>query len=122
MRTALTVADLFLIPTQPTQPDIDATLDMTDLILTAEDFNAKLQTAVVINRAKTWAWDTGTAEARDALTDAYSHVCHTVLHDRKAYFATLSNGLTVVESDDRKARQEVEELAKYMEELVNEWE
>ena len=112
MRSALIVADVFLLPTQPSQADIDATIDLkTSVLADYIDINPAMKVLVVLNRAATHAWNTESTEARNVLQNDFDTILHTVIHERKAYRSTLSTGSGVIEGDDVKAATEITNLA-----------
>lgn len=119
LRTAFLAADLALLPAQASQADVDATVEMREILDDAQDMNDRLKVAVVLNRVPTHCWNEEDKEAREVLAQTFENVCETVIHERKAFRVTLRDGLTVMEGSDRKARQEIEELADELREYVN---
>lgn len=111
MRSALLAADLFLIPTQPTQADIDATINLSPIVETVGEYNEAMKTAVVVNRVTTHAWSTELEEATEVLKEYFPSILPTAVHDRKAFRSSLSEGKSVIEGADRKAAREIEDLA-----------
>lgn len=118
MRSALLAADLFLIPTQPTQADIDATINLSPIVETVSEYNEGMKTAVVVNRVTTHPWSTELEEAVEALKDYFSVILPTAIHDRKAFRSSLSEGKSVVEGADRKAAREIQDLAQDIEKEI----
>lgn len=115
MRSALLAADLFLIPSQPTQADIDATLNLTPIVEAVGEYNEEMKTAVVINRLTTHARSTELIEATEALGQAFETIFPHAVHDRKAFRSSLSEGKSVVEGADEKAAAEIQNLARNIE-------
>jgi chromosome partitioning protein len=113
MRSALLVADIVLIPTQPTQADIDATTDLRATLDQSAEYNEKLTIRVVLNRVPTHAWSTEAEDSRSVLLDYYAadEILDTVVHNRKSFSDTLSDGKSVIEGTDRKAAGEIIDLA-----------
>lgn len=111
MRTAMTAADVLLVPIQPTQPDLDTTQGLVVTINQAKDFNPELKALAVLNRVPTHALSDAVKEARAYLSEFPElRVAETRLHERKAYQSSLSEGLGVVEMKDAKAKTEIEKL------------
>jgi chromosome partitioning protein len=111
MRTAMTAADMVLVPIQPTQPDLDATQGLVVTINQAKDFNPELKALAVLNRVSTNVFSDSVAEAQSYLSDFPElRIATTHLYERKAYQTSLSGGLGVVEMKDSKARAEIQLL------------
>lgn len=112
LRSALTVADIILIPSQPTQADLDATADLSEMIEDAQDLNPGLKPLVVLSQASTHHLSNEVKEAREYLTLAAPElaVATTVVYRRKAYQAALSSGQSVTEGTDSKAKAEIQLL------------
>ena len=119
LRSAFLAADIALIPAQASQADVDTTMEMQEIIETARDFNESLLVAVALNRVPTHCWNEEAAEARSILESTFGKVCTTVIHERKVFRMALRSGSSAVESSDRKARQEIDELATEIKEYVN---
>lgn len=115
MRSALLAADLFLIPSQPTQADIDATINLEPIVEAVGEYNEEMKTAVVINRLTTHARSTELAEATEALGQAFETIFPQAVYDRKAFRSSLSEGKSVVEGTDEKAAAEIHNLARNIE-------
>ena len=119
MRSALLAADLFLIPSQPTQADIDATINLAPIVEAVGEYNEDMKTAVVINRLTTHARSTELAEATEALEQAFETILPDAVHDRKAFRSSLSEGKSVLEGADQKAAMEIQKLAHNIEKELN---
>ena len=119
MRSALLAADLFLIPSQPTQADIDATINLAPIVEAVGEYNEEMKTAVVINRLTTHARSTELAEATEALEQAFETILPDAVHDRKAFRSSLSEGKSVLEGADQKAAMEIQKLAHNIEKELN---
>lgn len=118
-RTTAVTADLLLVPCQPSQADVDTTLEMADLVEEYGDFNPRLKVALVLNRVSTNPWDPDEKYARETLEENFGKVLRTSIHERKAYKALLREGLTAVEGSDLKAKGEITSLTDDIEELFN---
>lgn len=120
MRSAMLVADLLLIPTRASQPDIDSTNSMPALLELNEAFNPDMRVLVVLNGVSSHPWSDEEQESRDALAEAFPEdVARVAVHDRKAFRNAISEGKSVLESSDRKAAYEIEQLLKEVEEKLN---
>lgn len=113
LRSAMTVADLLLIPARPAQADLDATADLVDMIDAALDLNPDLQVLAVLSQASTHPMSNDVTEAQAYLREVAPEISlsDTVIYQRKAYQVALSSGLSVVETTDRKAKAEIQLLA-----------
>lgn len=111
MRTAMTIANVFLMPVQPSQADLDTTESVVATLTEATDFNPGLKALAVINRAATNVFTKDIKDARGYLSDYPElDVARTVIHERKVYQNSLAEGLGVVELKDSKAKAEVQLL------------
>ena len=113
LRSAMIAADLMLIPTRPAQADLDATVDLMEMIDEAQDMNPELIPLVVISQASTHAMSSEALEAKEYLAQAAAKakVADVVVHQRKAYQVALAEGKGVVEGADSKAKAEIQLLA-----------
>jgi chromosome partitioning protein len=111
LRSALLVADVVLIPVQPTQLDLWATEKAFQVTATAQDLNPHLLIWVVITRAHPNLLVTTARDAMHFLSD-FSDVtlCQTIIHERLAWQKSILEGRSVVELRDIKASQEMKLL------------
>ena len=111
MRTALTIAVVFLMPFQPSQADLDSTAGVVETLSEALDFNPALKTLAAMNRAATNVFSTDIKESQEYLAD-YPEItlASTVIHERKVFKNCLDEGQGVVEMKDSKAKAEVQLL------------
>ncbi|MBF0808472.1 chromosome partitioning protein [Rothia nasimurium] len=111
-RSAMISADILIVPTGTSQADLDATLDLATTIETARDYNEDLKALLALTRASTHALSNEVEEARDYLKDfpAEATLADVVIHHRKAYQSTLSEGRSVIEGNDAKAKAEIQIL------------
>ncbi|WP_024366455.1 AAA family ATPase [Arthrobacter sp. TB 26] len=119
MRTAMTVADLMLIPVRPSQFDLDTIPGMVELIETAKDMNPKLKVAALLTQVPTYSSATEEDEARDFLRD-YPQIprIDAALKIRKAYRDSIPFGKGVIEISNGSAKAEVQVLVKEIEEWL----
>ena len=88
----------------------------------ARDANPKLKILVVISKAPTW-WHSDHVEvANEALSEIPKEIkfyrAKTVIYNRNIYNRALSEGLGVVESDNPKAKTEIQLLAQEITKLL----
>lgn len=114
LRSAAHRADLLLVPTSTTVADLDATRIFLSWMDEARDMNPALKILVVISKAPTW-WhsnhvETATAALAEIPKEIEFDLADTVIHHRNVYAQALSEGLSVVESDNPKAKAEIQLL------------
>ena len=114
LRSAAHRADLLLVPTSTTVADLDATRIFLSWMDEARDMNPALKILVVISKAPTW-WhsnhvQTATAALAEIPKEIEFDLADTVIHHRNIYAQALSEGLSVVESDNPKAKAEIQLL------------
>lgn len=114
LRTGLLAADLLIAPFKPSQADLDTIFQLSDVIGQAKDFNANLDAVAVITMSPTHPANTEIQEARDYLSEHIT-VLDTLIYDRKAYRDALSMGMGVIEHTDPKAKTEISDLYKVIE-------
>jgi len=118
LRTAMTAADILLVPFRPSQPDLDTLPTLQEIITGAKDLNPKLKVFGVLTMAPTNPAVNEADEARAYLADFPEiHALQSVIRDRKVYRDAMSEGLGVIEMDNGKARAEIQlltqEIMKY---------
>lgn len=108
LRTGMTAAQLLIIPFRPSQPDLDTLPKMKSIITQALDFNPNLTVKVLLTMAPTNPVVNETEEAKDYLKD-YPEISllNSIIRDRKIYRDAISEGLGVIEMNNKKATQEV---------------
>ena len=114
LRSAAYKADLLLVPTSTTVADLDATRIFLSWMDEARDMNPALKMLVVISKAPTY-WhsnhvETATAALAEIPKEIEFDLADTVIHHRNVYAQALSEGLSVVESDNSKAKAEIQLL------------
>ncbi|OED39595.1 hypothetical protein AB834_00145 [PVC group bacterium (ex Bugula neritina AB1)] len=116
LRTALVVSDAIVSPFRPTQTDLDTLCHLENLVEEVKDFNEKLKAFAVlsmVNRSK------GKKEeifARDLFERSNFKLMESFIGDRKAYQKAMGTGESVLELDDKKAK---DEILKLCEEVFN---
>ncbi|MBA2084188.1 MULTISPECIES: division plane positioning ATPase MipZ [Aeromonas] len=117
LRTGMIAADILLVPFRPSQPDLDTLQNLQQIIIQAKDLNPKLIVYGVLTMAPTNPSIHESDEARDYLLD-YPEIMllKTTIRDRKIYRDAMSEGLGVVEMDNKKATDEITSL---MQEIIS---
>lgn len=112
LRASLAVADVAVLPFQPSHFDLWTVNRAAELIETARGFNPELVVIAVISRASTHAVANDTTDAKELLADYPTMIlANAVLRDRVAFRRAAGLGLGVVESKlDEKASHEMQQL------------
>lgn len=122
LRSATYKANLLLVPTSPTVADLDATRIFLSWMDEARDANPNLQMLVVLSKAPTYWHSNHVQVATEALLESPEEIefdlADTVIHHRNIYDQALSEGLSVIESDNLKAKAEIQLLAKEITSLL----
>lgn len=108
MADAIRAADLTLIPTQTSAFDLRPAATVVSLFKAARQAKRRKRAAFVVNAVTASSRLAG--EIDEALTGYGLPVLSARLTNRVAYKASTSDGLTVFESQDRRARAEVTAL------------
>ena len=111
LRTSMTAAHILIVPFRPSQPDLDTLPNMQEIIIQAKDLNPDLKVYGLITMAPTNPIIHEEADARECLID-YPEIklLSTMIRDRKVYRDAMSDGLSVVEMDNPKAKTEIKKL------------
>lgn len=120
LRAALLVSDIVYIPFTPSQNDIETIEEMADLLEETKIQNDQRKTFYILNNCSPHYLDQTTHDA-ESFFHEYSHILEPSkikVFYRKAYKATASEGLGVIEANDIKAKEEIlslkEEVKKYV--------
>jgi chromosome partitioning protein len=113
LRTALTIADIVICPFRPSQADVDTIFHLSVVIDTAKDFNSTLRVLGVLTLCPTHPANTEIEDSREYLSE-HMEVIPSIVCDRKAYRDALSEGLSVVEYNNPKAKQEINDLVGFI--------
>lgn len=120
MRSAFYAADLILIPTEASQPDIES-LEETALILNeTHEGNEERIVRTIINKAPTNYVSKDDKEAKSFVRDEFGGQMppmKQVIRYRKAFKKSLEPGLGVVEWTDSKAKGEIQCFVNEIEKL-----
>lgn len=114
--TSIAVSEIILIPVSPSPYDVWATENIVQRVLSAKEVFPELKAYFVINRDNPRTLlSKDTEEALNALE---LPIMKTRLHNRIAYADSALNGLSVMEWQDQKAREEITELYEELKTLL----
>ena len=111
LRTGMTAADILIVPFRPSQPDLDTLPRLQEIIVQARDLNPKLKVYGLLTMTPTNPQIQEKREAQDYLSDFPEfELLQSSLCDRKVYRDAMSEGVGVVEMNNKKAQSEVQAL------------
>lgn len=117
LRTGMTVANILISPARPSQYDLDTLPHLAEVYSQAKDINPKLSGFLVLNLCPTNPVIKEVAAAQEFLSDYPEFkLAATLVYDRKAYRDSISEGKSVLEWSDAKAKHEIEAL---VEEIIH---
>lgn len=114
-RSALSIADLFLVPFKPRSLDIWTVGPLKKMISEIKAVNAQLMCIAVINQADSRGSDN--YDATEVLKECPDLVCSPIsIGHRKAFANAAADGLGVIElkTQDKKANEEIRKLYEYV--------
>ena len=112
LRTALVAAHQVYVPLRASQPDLETSLHMNELITLARGMNPTLAAHVLISMAPTHPSIKETADARELLQELSALIPSVVtISERKAYRDAMTEGRGVCELNNEKAHAEIAALA-----------
>lgn len=112
LRTALVAAHQVYVPLRASQPDLETSLHINQLVSLARGMNPALQARVLIAMAPTHPSMRETADAQELLRELSALIPSGVtISERKAYRDAMTEGRGVCELDNEKARAEIAALA-----------
>jgi chromosome partitioning protein len=113
LRTALVAANVIYVPLRASQPDLETSVHMNELVTLARGMNPALDARLIISMAPTNPAINETAQAQELLRELpVFGLSNTIIRERKIYRDAISDGRGVVEMDNPKAIAEIEALAK----------
>lgn len=113
LRTGMTAADILFSPLRPSQYDLDTLPKLIEVYGAAKDYNDSLKGYIVINQAPTNPAIRETEQAKTYIADYPElKIAEQVIHDRKVFRDTASEGLSIFESNNQKAIQEFTSVLK----------
>jgi chromosome partitioning protein len=112
LRTALVAAHKVYVPLKASQPDLETSLHMNELIQLARGMNPHLEARVLICMAPTHPSIRETGEAQELLAElAELRPSGMTISERKVYRDAMAEGRGVIELDNDKAKAEISALA-----------
>jgi chromosome partitioning protein len=112
LRTALVAAHQVYCPLKASQPDLETSVHMNELVKLARGLNPALQARVVISMGPTNPVIHEAQEAREILTELPEFILsEAIIRDRKVYRDAMAEGRGVVEMSNDKASAEIDQLA-----------
>jgi chromosome partitioning protein len=113
LRTALVAAHLVYCPLKASQPDLETSVHMNELVKLARGMNPELEARAIISMGPTNPAITEAQEAKEILADLPELTLSGVtIRDRKVYRDAMAEGRGVIEMANDKAVAEIEQLAR----------
>lgn len=113
MRSGLMAADVFISPLRPSQMDLDVVPHTCSVFTAAKDFNEDVRGYLVLNMTPTNMFVNEANEAVEVLKDyPEMHLANSRVCDRKAHRDAWAESMTIFETQNDKAQQEIEALVK----------
>ncbi|MBK1695433.1 cobyrinic acid ac-diamide synthase [Chromatium weissei] len=112
LRTAMVASHLLYCPLKASQPDIETSVHMNELVKLARGLNPQLQARLLLSMAPTNPVIHETEQAQSVLTELPQFtLSNTIIRERKVYRDAMSDGRGVVEMNNDKATTEITALA-----------
>jgi chromosome partitioning protein len=112
-RTSLTAADVLVSPMSPSQSDIETIVYLNDLVDEAKEYNPELEAKVVFSKVRPHHVKTKIPDNRELINDNTDlKVMGALVYLREIYVDASPGGHGVLELNDKKAKLEIEALAK----------
>lgn len=121
MRSSFYAADIILIPTEASQPDIESLEETASILEETEEGNEDRLVRTIINKVPTTPNARDDREAKQFITEEFGELMpplRQVVHYRKAYKSAFKPGKSVIEWTDSKAKGEVQCLVNEIERLA----
>jgi len=111
LRTALVAVERIYVPLKASQPDLETSLHMNELVKLARGMNPSLEAHAIISMAPTNPVINEAQEAMELLAELHELVLSkVVIRERKVYRDAIAEGRGVVEMQNEKATAEIEAL------------
>lgn len=118
LRTAMVAANRMYIPLKASQPDLETSKHISQLVKLAKGMNPSLMAKVIVSMASTNPILTEDMEAKEILSGLPNlSVSEVTIRERKVYRDAMAEGKGVVEYENSKAKNEITRLHK---EILNE--
>ena len=112
LRTAMVVAHRLYVPLKASQPDLETSVHMNELVKLARGLNPRLDANLVISMGPTHPAVHEDQEAAELLEELPEfRLSQVVIRERKVYRDAMAEGKGVVEMDNEKASDEINRLA-----------
>jgi chromosome partitioning protein len=113
LRTAMVGAHHLYMPLKASQPDLETSLHMDELVKLARGMNQDLQARAIISMAPTNPTINEAQEAMELLAELHEFTLSgAIVRERKVYRDAIAEGRGVMEMGNEKAIAEVETLAR----------
>ncbi len=113
LRTALVAAHVLYVPLKASQPDLETSVHMNELVKLARGMNQELQSKLVISMGPTHPAVHEDQEATEILSELPEfEMSGVVVRERKVYRDAMVEGRGVIEMGNGKAIDEIEALAR----------
>jgi chromosome partitioning protein len=111
MRSGLMAADVFISPLRPSQMDLDVVPHTCSVFTAAKDFNESVRGYLVLNMTPTNLFVNEANQAAEVLKDfPQMGLASTRICDRKAHRDAWAESMTIFETENAKAQEEVNNL------------
>ncbi len=112
LRTALVATQIVYCPLKASQPDIETSVHMNELVKLARGMNPTLQARLLISMGPTNPVIQEAAEAQQILRELPElTLSNVIVRDRKVYRDAMPEGRGVIEMNNAKATAEIKALA-----------
>ncbi|WP_063657861.1 division plane positioning ATPase MipZ [Candidatus Arsenophonus triatominarum] len=112
LRSGLLSADILISPLRPSQMDLDTVPKIDEVCKIAKDYNERLKGYLLLSMCPTNIFIDEAHQAADVLEYPNLFLLKSRIFDRKIYRDTWANSLFVHESENNKAKSEIEILSK----------
>lgn len=113
LRTAMVVANKLYVPLKASQPDLETSVHMNELVKLARGLNPKLQAMLVISMGSTHPAVHEDQDATEILSELPEfEMSNVVIRERKVYRDAMAEGRGVIEMGNEKASGEIGALAR----------
>ena len=113
LRTAMVVANKLYVPLKASQPDLETSVHMNELVNLARGLNPQLQAMLVISMGSTHPAVHEDQDATEILSELPEfEMSNVVIRERKVYRDAMAEGRGVIEMGNEKASDEIGDLAR----------
>ena len=113
-RISMMIADIILMPIYPSDPDLAVFQTTLGNFIDAKTFNTKLKGFAIITKASPNPFLQGKIEALkqdiQGLDIEDLTLAQSIIYEREAYRNAFHNGISVIEMEENKAKNEIESL------------